>query len=197
MGDRCAVNLTGENIKLSDVKRGNWLTKNPGDATKKVVARLEILDSSRGKLKNFSQVHFHTGANHAQGRLVLHDVENHTDTETRVVTILLSQEINLCYGDHFIIRDQSASKTLGGGRILNTYPPENKKRALAERKILNLFQFEDIDRDILIYLRGLNTSLSIKKLVALFNLPEDRLLHLIRKNNLIMIKVDFYPQEIF
>ena len=188
LGDRCAINLTGENIKLSDVKRGNWLTKNPGDATKKVVARLKLLNSSRGKLKNFSQVHFHAGANHTQGRLVLHDGEDHTIRETRTVTILLSQEINLCYGDHFIIRDQSASITLGGGRILNPYPLENKKRALAERETLNLFKFEDIKRDILIYVRGLNTSVSIKKLVALFNLPEDTLLHLIKMNNLTTIK---------
>ena len=188
LGDRCAINLTGENIKLSDVKRGNWLTKNPGDATTKVVARLKLLNSSRGKLKNFSQVHFHAGANHTQGRLVLHDGEDHTIRETRTVTILLSQEINLCYGDHFIIRDQSASITLGGGRILNPYPPENKKRALAERETLNLFKFEDIKRDILIYVRGLDTSVSIKKLVALFNLPEDTLLHLIKMNNLTTIK---------
>ena len=71
---------------------------------------------------------------------------------------------------------------------MNSYPPENKKRALAERETLNLFKFEDIKRDILIYVRGLDTSVSIKKLVALFNLPEDTLLHLIKMNNLTTIK---------
>ena len=184
LGDRCAINLTGENIKLNDVKRGNWLTKNLGAATKKVVVRMKLLSSAQGNLKNLSQVHFHAGANHAQGRVVLHDLEKHSKNEISVVTILLSQEIKLCYGDHFIIRDQSASVTLGGGRILNPFPPENKKKETAERETLKLFTFESIESDILTYIQGLKTSVNIKKLVAFFNVPERTLLHLFERKNL-------------
>ena len=188
LGDRCAINLSGENIKLTDVKRGNWLTKNPGDATKKVVVRLKLLRPSQGKLKNLSQVHFHAGANHAQGRMVFHDLEDYSDGETSVATILLSEEINLCYGDYFVIRDQSASLTLGGGRILNPYPPGNKKKESAERETLNLFKFKDIESDILTYIQGLRASVPIKKLVAVFNVSEKNLFHLFEKNNLTTIK---------
>ena len=120
--------------------------------------------------------------------MIFHDLEDHSNDETSVATILLSQEINLCYGDYFVIRDQSASITLGGGRILNPCPPGNKKRESAERETLNLFKFKDIESDILTYIQGLRASVTIKKLVAVFNLSEKNLFHLFENNNLTIIK---------
>ncbi|HSM99276.1 MAG TPA: SelB C-terminal domain-containing protein, partial [Gallionella sp.] len=42
--------------------------------------------------------------------------------------VVLDRTIGALRGDRFVIRDQSASRTVGGGSVLDPFPPERKRR---------------------------------------------------------------------
>jgi selenocysteine-specific elongation factor len=54
------------------------------------------------------------------------------------VEIVLDRPLCCVIGDRFILRDTSASRTIGGGCVLDIFPPVRHKRAVARMEALNL-----------------------------------------------------------
>jgi len=134
-GDRCAVNISGQGLELELIHRGNWLTTNPAVATSRVDIALAISHSETKPFAHWTPVHIHSAANHVTGRVALLET---TDT-TRIAPgakglaqLVFDPPINLCFGDRIIIRDQAASRTIGGGKVINTTSPK-RGRARPER----------------------------------------------------------------
>jgi selenocysteine-specific elongation factor len=57
--------------------------------------------------------------------------------------IILEKPVGALWGDHFILRDQSATRTLGGGRVLDIFPPSRHKRAPERLDYLRLLDQAD------------------------------------------------------
>ena len=138
-GQRCALNLAG--IAREDVVRGDWVVAPPiALATGRFDARLTLLADAPKALRSGTNVHVHCGAAHVPARLVVLDddvsAERHRDElapgARRLVQLILQHPIAAWHGDRFIVRDASARRTIGGGRVLDPFAPARYRRS-AER----------------------------------------------------------------
>ena len=53
--------------------------------------------------------------------------------------LVLDQPVAALHGDRFILRDQSARRTLGGGRVLDVAPPARGRRKPRRLELLRAF----------------------------------------------------------
>ncbi len=120
-GDRVALNLTGIESH-SGLQRGDWLTSlKPLQTSDRITA---IFDGQQS-LKHWQSVHIYHGGNHSLCRVVLlQSLEGHC----ALVEFQFEQAMALTHHDKLIIRDASATSTLGGARILEMQVPARGKR---------------------------------------------------------------------
>ena len=139
-GDRCAINIAGNDLARAQLHRGNYLTSNPHhQVTSRCDILATLLPSEILGLKQSTPVHIHCGANHVTGRLITLESQGLAPGETALAQMILAEPINLWFGDQLIIRDQSAARTLGGGRVLDPTAPgrgRTNSRRLAELRLL-------------------------------------------------------------
>ena len=128
-GQRCALNIVAPQLDRRTVARGEWLLASTLHApTQRLDARLTLLASEARALRHWTPVHVHLGAAHVNGRIALLQDAAVQPGETALVQLVLDQPMGALHGDRFIVRDQSAQRTLGGGRVLDAWPPERGRR---------------------------------------------------------------------
>ena len=122
-GERLALNLAGLDGKAR-IARGEWIVAgNVPPALTRFDARLKWL-GERPPRQNLP-IHLHLGAADVVGRLALLDDEG-------LAQIVLAHPVGAVHGDRFIVRDQSSRRTLGGGTVIDVFPPA-RGRARPER----------------------------------------------------------------
>ena len=122
-GQRLALNLAGLDGK-SPIERGDWIvTGNVPEAVPRFDARLRSVSGET--LRDGMPVHVHVGAADVLGRIALLDGEG-------LAQLVLASRVGAVRGDRFIVRDQSSRRTLGGGRVIDVFPPP-RGRAKPER----------------------------------------------------------------
>ena len=132
-GQRLALNLAS--VK-DPIARGDWIVAgNAPPAVMKFDARLRTLGEP---LKHWTPVHVHIGAADVLGRVALLD-------DSGLVQLVLDQPVGAVHGERFIVRDQSARRTLGGGVVIDVFPPA-RGRARPERlACLRAMEGEELD----------------------------------------------------
>ncbi len=119
-GERCALNLGGTNLSLDRVSRGDWVMAARVDwTTRHLDARLKVLPTETRALTHWTPVHVHAGAVNLPGRIAVLEGRRIEPGASALVQIVLERETNAMHGDRFILRDQSARRTLGGGTIID------------------------------------------------------------------------------
>jgi len=138
-GQRIALNLAG-GVEKSDVARGMWLVAprlhHPVQRFHCEVTALEVL-------RHGQPLHLHHGAADVGGRLALLEGETLAAGGRMLGEVVLDQPLGALAQDRFILRDQSATRTLGGGRVLDIFPPARHKRAPAHLALLRRFAEAD------------------------------------------------------
>ena len=125
-GQRLALNLAG--AEKSDVRRGDWLAADALHApTQRIDVRLHVLASEARPLAHWTPVHLHLGAEDVGARVVLLEGKAITPGEHALVHLQLDRPIGALHGDRFIVRDQSALRTLGGGVVIDAFPPATRR----------------------------------------------------------------------
>jgi selenocysteine-specific elongation factor len=134
-GQRCALNLVGPGIDLASIDRGEWIVAGevPPPA-RKIDVRLRILPGEARALSHWTPVHVHLGAAEVTGRVALLGMQSVRPGESGLAQLVLDRPIGALRGDGFVIRDQSAQRTIGGGRVVDVYPPP-RGRAKPERLV--------------------------------------------------------------
>ena len=132
-GQRCALNIVAPQLDRRQIERGQWLlTPELHAPTQRLDARLTLLptllSSDPRALRHWTPVHVHLGAAHVQGRVALLQDGALQPGASALVQLVLDQPVGALHGDRFILRDQSAQRTLGGGRVLDISPPERGRR---------------------------------------------------------------------
>jgi selenocysteine-specific elongation factor len=97
--------------------------------TRRVDARLTLLGSEARPLRQWAPVHVHHGAADVTGRVVLLAGDVLAPGQTALVQLALDSDMALAAGDRFVLRDAGASRTIGGGVLLDLRPPERGRRA--------------------------------------------------------------------
>ena len=130
-GQRCAINLSGD-IDKEDIHKGDWLLDPEAtEARDCFSARCTLLSSSPVSLKHMSPVKLHIGARHLSARISF--LENRAGNnrmqagDQRLVRFLLNKPVCCFCTEHFLIRDDSESFTLGGGIVLDPFASRKRK----------------------------------------------------------------------
>jgi selenocysteine-specific elongation factor len=111
-GERLALNLAGLEAKTR-VARGDWIVRGAVPApVRRFDARLRLIEP----VKHWASVHVHLGAADVLGRVALLD-------ERGLAQLVLEQPLGALHGDRFILRDASARRTVGGGSVIDVFPP--------------------------------------------------------------------------
>jgi selenocysteine-specific elongation factor len=138
-GERIAVNIAGD-IDKAEITRGMWLTAPRLHApTQRVQCELH----AAGPLRHWMPVHLHLGAADMLGRLSLLEGDTLDAGGTMLAEIVLDRAIGALAHDRFILRDQSATRTLGGGMVIDAFPPARRKRAPERLAALRLMALAD------------------------------------------------------
>jgi selenocysteine-specific elongation factor len=131
-GQRCALNLAGVDGK-SPIERGDWVVAGtPPPAVRKFDARLRVLADEAKPLAHWTPVHVHLGAADVTGRVALLEGPSIAPGDAGLAQLVLDRPLGALRGDGFILRDQSARRTLAGGRVIDVFPPV-RGRARPER----------------------------------------------------------------
>lgn len=129
-GQRVALNLSAERLSLEQIHRGQWLVKEwLYAATRRVDIDLQLLASEPRAFEHFQPVHLHVGTQDVTGRVALLEGSTVEPGERMFAQVLLNAPVQVVKGDPLILRDQSAQRTLGGGRVLDPFAPTRQRRS--------------------------------------------------------------------
>ena len=132
-GQRCAINLSGSGLRKAQIRRGVWVTAPCVAApTMRFDAEIKIVNSVLRPLRHWTPIHLHLGASETTARVAVLGGGAIAPGQEGLVQLVCEHAIGAAFGDRLIIRDQSARHTLGGGRVLDIFPPL-RGRAHADR----------------------------------------------------------------
>ena len=127
-GDRCGLNLAGPSMSRDAIARGDVVLDPTLHApTDRIDALLKVLPGEKKAISQWLPVRFHTAAREVGGRVVLLG-DPIAPGGSGHVQIVLEEPIATASGDRFVVRDTSAQRTIGGGRLLDLRPPSRKRR---------------------------------------------------------------------
>ncbi len=126
-GSRVAVNLTG--VSKEQVNRGDVLAL-PGTLfpTVLVDVHMRMLADAPHELQHNQPVEFYCGAAEVAAHTRLLDAEILAPGASGWVQLRLTSPVAVQRGDHFILRQASPSRTIGGGVVVNPYPGRRWRR---------------------------------------------------------------------
>ncbi len=132
-GERLALNLSGAGLARGRLHRGDWVVAETLDrTTRRIDAGVHLLASESRPLRHWTRVHLHLGAGFTSARVALLGKRELAPGESALAQLHLQEATHAAAGDRCILRDQSGHRTLGGGRVIDPYPPA-RGRARPER----------------------------------------------------------------
>jgi selenocysteine-specific elongation factor len=169
---RVALNLTG--AEKIDLARGDVLADERLDsATERFDAWLEIRPAAKRALKNNTRVRLFIGTTETIARAIVLDDAGAIAPKTAGLAQLVTEDpVVALAGDRFVIRDETNSRTLGGGIVLN--PLGRRVRKPIEAYRANLRTLKDSSgADVLEALINLQESFALGtiRLAILMNIP--------------------------
>ena len=143
-GQRCALAISGPRVEKADVSRGDWIVAPEIAApTSRIDVRLRLLPSAAKALRHWTPVHVHIGSADLSGRVaLLRDAALAPGTNT-LAQLVLDAPTSALYGDSFVLRDQSAQRTIGGGHVIDPRPPLRHARKPERLAFLEAFDQGD------------------------------------------------------
>lgn len=128
-GDRCALNLLGEDISKEAVHRGDMVLDPELHApTDRIDAGLKLLPSEPRAIGQWFPVRLHHASADVGARIVLLNDGPIQPGTIADVQLVLDRPTSAAALDRFVIRDVSARRTIGGGRFLDLRPPARRRR---------------------------------------------------------------------
>ena len=176
-GSRCAVNLSG--IDFGEIERGDWLL-HPALAhpTDRLDLRLNLLPDAPRKLGQWASVTLHHAGGHAMARLALLDdaleAGGLAPGGSALVQAVLDRPVFACCGDRIVIRDAAGRETLGGGRVLDPFPPSRHRRRPDRLALLAILERPDPSARLVALVDNAPQGIDVDALAAAHNLPDDR-----------------------
>jgi selenocysteine-specific elongation factor len=126
-GQRIAMNLTGPD--RAEIARGHVICHEKISlVTDRFDAHLEVRPGARKGLKNHQRVRVHIGAAERLGKIVILDGgEKIAPKESAYCQVTLTEPLLALRGDHFILRDETARRTLAGGVVINPWASRHRR----------------------------------------------------------------------
>ncbi len=128
-GQRLALNLAG--IDRDGVNRGDWLVAPECEHMHdRIHVRLQVLGTESRALRHWTPVHVHCGTDSVTARIALSGARAVAPAQSDFAELRLDRPMHLLFGDRFVVRDQSATRTIGGGTVLHPFSMNRSARQL-------------------------------------------------------------------
>lgn len=126
-GQRCAINLQG--LEVSEIQRGDVVAR-PDSLfpAQSWFVRLHCLESSPLPIRQRMEAHFHHGSGQCLAKIIFRDREKLEPGQTALAEVKFTSPLAAVYGDHCVLRAHSPLRAIGGGKIINPWPPLINKR---------------------------------------------------------------------
>ncbi|WP_024277734.1 selenocysteine-specific translation elongation factor [Xanthobacter sp. 126] len=149
-GERLGINIVGVGLKLADVLgRGQTLTAPAAHvSTNRFHAKVRLLGTEARPLRSRSKVHLHIGTADVVAKVVPLERDAMLPGTASLVQIDCEREIAPLWGDKFLLRDASASRTIGGGSVIDPLPAMEGRRAPGLLNALRAMELKDPSRAI-------------------------------------------------
>jgi selenocysteine-specific elongation factor len=130
-GQRVALNIVGPRLSKDAVTRGDWVLHPDVHApTFRLDARLRLLAEEARALRADAPVHLHLGAAHVMARVAPLDIERIGPGDTALARLTLDHPIGALARDRLVLRDATATRTIGGGVVIDPFPPRRGRRTV-------------------------------------------------------------------
>jgi selenocysteine-specific elongation factor len=126
-GQRVAMNLAG--IERHDLGRGHVVCdERLARVTERLDVRVEIRPAARRPVASHDRVRFHLGTAEVMGKLVILGGEGAiAPRATGWAQVVLKEPVLASRGDRFVLRDETARATLGGGEVVNPFAARHRR----------------------------------------------------------------------
>ena len=182
-GERCGLNLSG--IELTDAARGDWVVAPALHApTLRLDVQLRLLAAESRPLKHWTPVHLHHGARDVTGRIALRRGAEIKPGETALARLVVDHPMAAQHGDRFIVRDQSAMRTIGGGLILDPGAPRQRRKPELRAAQLNALTAAEPQAALAALQPAMPAGVDLDWFARIFNLDESRISVLVEANQL-------------
>ena len=170
-GQRLAVNLQG--IDLDEAHRGDVVVpRGVFRATRAVDVRLDYLASAPRELKHRATLRLHSATYEVPAQVILLDRDTLQPGDSAYVQLRLKEPALLLSGDSYILRMSSPAVTVGGGIVLDPFPPRRRRRNSEAIELLEAFGQEEQGRTIaLIIAQSLLSGISFEDVLLRSGIP--------------------------
>ncbi|WP_322069528.1 selenocysteine-specific translation elongation factor [Paraburkholderia bannensis] len=126
-GQRCALNLSG--IDRDRIARGDWIVDaRLAQPATRLDVELQLLVDADITLQHWSPLHVHLGTTHRVANVALLEGDTLGAGVQARVQLVFDAPLHAMPGDRFIVRNAQASRTVGGGRVLDPFGPARRRR---------------------------------------------------------------------
>jgi selenocysteine-specific elongation factor len=172
-GQRCALNLSGADV--ASVRRGDWvLAAEIHKPSERIDARVSVLASEEHSLEHWTPVHLHLATSDVTARVATRRGVSVAPGADAIVQLVLDQPIGALRGDRFILRDQSATRTIGGGFVLDPFAPATRRSAPARLAELAAFEHDTPEDALAALLAAGERPIDLKRLETMYNMTSER-----------------------
>lgn len=170
-GDRAAVNIAGTEIDRDRIGRGDWLvTLENFAATTRIDGRLRVLESETRPLKHWTPAHLHAGALDMPCRVATLTGSAIAPGEHGLVQVVTARPIAAWHHDRFVLRDQSARRTMAGGYVIDPAAPGRGRARAPRLQILEAMDTETAAQALAALLAIQTYGVDLERLRLAFNL---------------------------
>ncbi|MGH8662281.1 MAG: selenocysteine-specific translation elongation factor, partial [Burkholderiales bacterium] len=173
-GQRCALNLTGADLET--VARGDWVLAEAIHApTQRMDARITLLASEPQPLKHWTPLHLHLATADVTARISLPGEAAIASGGSAIAQLALAKPVGALNGDRFILRVQSARRTLGGGIVIDPHARASRRATPARRAELAALERGSPEGALAELLKDENRGVDLARFERTFNLMPERL----------------------
>ena len=188
-GERCALNLAG--VEVADLHRGDWILAPALHApTRRLDARVTLLASEPKPLKHWTPAHLHHGAQDVLARVAIRGGRAIAPGASGLVQLVLDDPVAALHGDRFILRDQSALRTLGGGVVIDPQVPLRRRDQDARAAQLAALELDTPEQALRALVAATPAGVDLSWFGRIHNLGEDRLGALVQSLDLAAVGKD-------
>ncbi|MBN2405696.1 MAG: selenocysteine-specific translation elongation factor [Coriobacteriia bacterium] len=199
-GNRVALNLVG--LEKDDISRGDIVAApDTLTVTDRFDGLFTYLAGNELPFESGTRVHVHHGTRVVLGRALLMEVERLAPSESGFAQIRLEEPLSPRYGDRYIVRSYSPVFTIGGGAVLDAFPPRRTTLRPHERELLEALLAHDLTSAAVGLLESRGMPMTSAQVASTLGVPRSQVADQLNQARLERVKVAgeiyFVSQEAF
>ena len=175
-GERCALSIVGRGVGEKSVKRGTWLAHSDLHVpTKRMDVNLQVLKTETNPLKHWTPTHLHIGSDHLPARVAILSGGNIPPGASGLAQLVLPHDAFALCGDRFVLRDQSAQRTIAGGHIIDPFSFKRGRAKPSRIAILKAMNKENTAVVLQALATHSESGVQLQPFAISHNLPSDQI----------------------